>query len=140
LNWKQLAVHVGFPFRRPHKRYGKSPYVVPQRRLPGPEVRFQFRTRRLRLKEQQAGVASAEAVTSLWSALIASEQEAAVASPFPILQAACPSDAPPSLRLILDAHIRDLRGPVRGPFQIVRHLLCGQVLLLSRGGHLLREP
>lgn len=41
-------------------------------------------------------------------------------------------------KLVLDVLAGDLRGTMRGAFQILGHLLCGQMLLLGGRGHLLR--
>ena len=38
--------------------------------------------------------------------------------------------------LLGEPHVGDLLGAVRGPLQVVRHLLRGQMLLLRRSGHL----
>jgi hypothetical protein len=42
-------------------------------------------------------------------------------------------------KLVDEAHVRDLGGAVGGPLEVVRHLLCGEVLLLGGGSHLMRK-
>ena len=102
-----------------------------------------------------------ETTIRLCPALIVSEEEATVALDIleealtlvekeqgvgplrdgPVLLTASPAFCPArSPHLVFDVHVRDLRGAVRGPFQVVGHLLRGQALLLGRRGHLPRKP